>query len=94
MTEGFLQWGLVSVDCAGLWVRDRRELTEALDITPPFLRSNEADAGSWRYFCLLFTPKSVTNVAQALSSITVTGVSYLREDSVHRNFGSLFVAMV
>ena len=60
--EGFPQWALVSVDCAGLWVRDRRDLTEALDITPPFLRSSEADAGSWRYFCLLLTPKSVTNV--------------------------------
>ena len=41
-----LQWGLVSFDCSGFWVRDRNNLTEALDITPPFLRSAEGDAGS------------------------------------------------
>jgi aromatic-L-amino-acid decarboxylase len=40
------QWGLISLDCSGLWVRDRKDLTDALDITPPFLRSSESDAGS------------------------------------------------
>lgn len=46
VAEGVVQWGLVSLDCSGFWVRDRRNLIEALDITPPFLRSTEADDGS------------------------------------------------
>jgi len=46
ITEGAIQWGLVNFDCSGFWVRDRKDLTEALDITPPFLRSTEGDAGS------------------------------------------------
>ena len=46
IAEGVIQWGLVSFDCSGFWVRDRSNLTEALDITPPFLRSTEGDAGS------------------------------------------------
>jgi hypothetical protein len=45
--EGAIQWGLVSLDCSGMWVRNRKHLTEALDITPPFLRSSEGDAGSY-----------------------------------------------
>ena len=53
IAEGVVQWGLVSLECSGLWVRDRKNLTEALDVTPPFLRSTETDAGSrW----LLFLP--------------------------------------
>ena len=43
IAEGVVQWGLVSLDCSGLWVRDRQDLIEALDITPPFLRSTEGD---------------------------------------------------
>jgi aromatic-L-amino-acid decarboxylase len=39
IAEGVMQWGLVSLDCSGFWVRDRTNLTEALDVTPPFLRS-------------------------------------------------------
>ena len=46
IVEGAMQWGLVGLDCSGFWVRDRRDLTESLDITPPFLRSNEGDEGS------------------------------------------------
>ncbi|KAF9792658.1 pyridoxal phosphate-dependent transferase [Thelephora terrestris] len=42
----FHKWGLVSLDCSGMWVRNRKHLTEALDITPPFLRSSEGDAGT------------------------------------------------
>jgi len=42
----FHKWGLVSLDCSGMWVRNRGNLTEALDITPPFLRSSEGDAGT------------------------------------------------
>ncbi|KXN87356.1 Aromatic-L-amino-acid decarboxylase, partial [Leucoagaricus sp. SymC.cos] len=41
----FHKWGLVNFDCSTLWVRDRTLLTEALDITPPFLRSKESDSG-------------------------------------------------
>lgn len=44
--ENATQWGLVNFDCSVFWVRDRKNLTEALDITPPFLRSTEGDAGS------------------------------------------------
>lgn len=50
--QGSIQWGLVNFDCSGFWVRDRKDLTEALDITPPFLRSTEGDAGS----CLFLFP--------------------------------------
>ena len=46
ITESALQWGLVSLECSGLWVRDRKNLTEALDITPFFLRSTEGETGS------------------------------------------------
>lgn len=39
------QWGLVNFDASTLWVRDRKHLTDALDITPEFLRTKEGDAG-------------------------------------------------
>lgn len=39
------QWGLVNFDASTLWVRDRRYLTDALDVTPPFLRTTHGDAG-------------------------------------------------
>ncbi|KAF8198043.1 pyridoxal phosphate-dependent transferase, partial [Pholiota molesta] len=42
----FHKWGLVNFDCSTLWVRDRKHLTEALDITPPFLRTKHGDAGT------------------------------------------------
>ncbi|KAF8895716.1 pyridoxal phosphate-dependent transferase [Gymnopilus junonius] len=42
----FHKWGLVNFDCSTLWVRDRRNLTEALDITPVFLRTKQGDAGT------------------------------------------------
>jgi len=41
-----LQWGLMNFDAATLWVRQKTYLTEALDITPPFLRTKEGDAGT------------------------------------------------
>ncbi|TFK74562.1 hypothetical protein BDN72DRAFT_664561 [Pluteus cervinus] len=41
----FHKWGLVNFDASTLWVRDRKYLTEALDVTPPFLRTAEGDAG-------------------------------------------------
>ncbi|KJA20004.1 hypothetical protein HYPSUDRAFT_88967 [Hypholoma sublateritium FD-334 SS-4] len=42
----FHKWGLVNFDCSTLWVRDRKHLTDALDITPPFLRTKHGDAGT------------------------------------------------
>jgi len=36
----------VNFDCSTLWVRDRRHLTDALDITPIFLRTKHGDAGT------------------------------------------------
>lgn len=35
----------MNFDCSTLWVRDRQNLIEALDITPAFLRTKEGDAG-------------------------------------------------
>ena len=43
--EVISQWGLVNFDCSALWVRDRKNLTDALDITPIFLRTRHGDAG-------------------------------------------------
>ncbi|KDR75274.1 hypothetical protein GALMADRAFT_249272 [Galerina marginata CBS 339.88] len=42
----FHKWGLVNFDCSTLWVRDRKHLTDALDITPIFLRTKHGDAGT------------------------------------------------
>lgn len=41
-----LKWGLVNFDASTLWVRDRKHLTEALDVTPEFLRTKQGDAGA------------------------------------------------
>ncbi|KAF9018000.1 hypothetical protein BDZ89DRAFT_1165454 [Hymenopellis radicata] len=38
--------GSNQLDASTLWVRDRKYLTEALDITPPFLRTKQGDAGT------------------------------------------------
>lgn len=38
--------GLVTFDASCLWIRDRRLLTEALDVTPPFLRNRHTDEGT------------------------------------------------
>ncbi|KAJ7497029.1 pyridoxal phosphate-dependent transferase [Mycena latifolia] len=42
----FHKWGLTNFDASTLWVRDRKALTSALDITPPFLRTAHGDAGT------------------------------------------------
>ena len=36
----------MNFDASVLWVRDRRNLTDALDITPEFLRTKHGDAGN------------------------------------------------
>lgn len=40
-----MQWGLTNFDAATLFVRDRRNLTDALDVTPEYLRTEHGDAG-------------------------------------------------
>ncbi|KAJ3485385.1 hypothetical protein NLI96_g5001 [Meripilus lineatus] len=42
----FHKWGLVNFDASALWVRNRKNLTDALDITPEFLRSKHGDEGT------------------------------------------------
>jgi len=42
----FHKWGLVNFDCSTLWVRDRKHLIDALDITPAFLRTKHGDEGT------------------------------------------------
>ncbi|PAV17055.1 aromatic-L-amino-acid decarboxylase [Pyrrhoderma noxium] len=42
----FHKWGLVNFDCSAMWVRDRKHLTDTLDITPEFLRSKHGDEGT------------------------------------------------
>lgn len=46
-----LQWGLVNFDASTLWVRNRKHLTDALDVTPEFLRTKQGDAGIY-YLCV------------------------------------------
>ena len=41
----FHKWGLVAFDCSALWVRDRKVLTNALDVTPAYLRTKHGDTG-------------------------------------------------
>jgi aromatic-L-amino-acid decarboxylase len=40
------KWGLTNFDASTLWVRNRRWLNDALDITPEFLRTAHSDAGT------------------------------------------------
>jgi len=42
----FHKWGLVNFDASGFWVKNRKLLTDTLDITPEFLRSKQGDAGT------------------------------------------------
>ncbi|KAA1472514.1 hypothetical protein DENSPDRAFT_821425 [Dentipellis sp. KUC8613] len=42
----FHKWGLTNFDCSALWVRDRKLLTDALDVTPEYLRTKHGDAGT------------------------------------------------
>ena len=40
------KWGLTNFDASAFWVRDRRRLIDALEVTPEFLRTKEGDAGT------------------------------------------------
>lgn len=40
------KWGLTNFDASTLWVRNRRWLNDALDVTPEFLRTAQGDAGT------------------------------------------------
>ncbi|KAF8531528.1 pyridoxal phosphate-dependent transferase [Gautieria morchelliformis] len=42
----FHKWGLVNFDASTLWVRDRTLLTDALDVTPEFLRTRANKEGT------------------------------------------------
>nr|XP_018265527.1 aromatic-L-amino-acid decarboxylase [Kwoniella dejecticola CBS 10117]OBR87685.1 aromatic-L-amino-acid decarboxylase [Kwoniella dejecticola CBS 10117] len=42
----FHKWGLTTFDCSIFCVKNRKDLTQALDVTPTYLRSKEADAGT------------------------------------------------
>lgn len=42
----FHKWGLVNFDAALLWVKSREDLTDALDVTPEFLRTKQSEAGA------------------------------------------------
>ncbi|OBZ66739.1 Tyrosine decarboxylase 1 [Grifola frondosa] len=41
----FHKWGLINFDASMLWVRNRKHLTDALDVTPEILRSQQHIAG-------------------------------------------------
>lgn len=43
-STNYHKWGLVQLDCSPLWVRDRTALSNALTITPEFLRTRQGDA--------------------------------------------------
>ncbi|KDQ18690.1 hypothetical protein BOTBODRAFT_185213 [Botryobasidium botryosum FD-172 SS1] len=42
----FHKWGLVNFDASTLWVRERTDLTNALDLTPEYLRTKHGDSGA------------------------------------------------
>ncbi|KAF5345346.1 hypothetical protein D9758_008462 [Tetrapyrgos nigripes] len=45
-STNFHKMGLVNFDTSPLWVRNRKYLTDALDVNPPFLRTAAGDAGT------------------------------------------------
>ena len=71
----------MNFDCSTLWVRDRIHLTDALDITPAFLRTKHGDAGeSWTLQCA----RSLSDaVSKELSLIIETGILVSDVDFAH-----------
>ena len=51
------KWGLTNFDASTLWVRDRTNLTDALDITPEFLRTKHGDEGEFVVKVFFHKPK-------------------------------------
>jgi len=39
------QLGLTNIDCSAFWVRDRKSLNDAMDVSPEYLRTKQGDAG-------------------------------------------------
>jgi glutamate/tyrosine decarboxylase-like PLP-dependent enzyme len=82
----FHKWGLVAFDCSTLWVRDRRVLTNALDVTPAFLRTKHGDAGlvvDYRNWSLSVSASSLSFINGNLRSC----FDSLADDSGRSNFG-------
>jgi glutamate/tyrosine decarboxylase-like PLP-dependent enzyme len=78
------KWGLTNFDCSLLYVRERKDLTSALDVTPAYLRTKEGEAG----MSLLYTCASRLMVLQGPLSITATGSWRWAVDSVVCSCGS------
>ena len=85
----------MNFDCAALWVRNRRDLTDALDVTPEFLRSKQHDAGELLGIVRLCSMKAMKliSLSQDSSLITATGTSVSDVDSVLSRSGSCSEAM-
>lgn len=82
----WLQWGLVNFDASMLWVRNRLHLTDALDVTPEFLRTKQHDAGKSPVARQDILAKVTSG--QDLLSTTATGTSDLAGASAPSKFGS------
>jgi aromatic-L-amino-acid decarboxylase len=91
----FHKWGLVNFDASALWVRDRKALTNALDVTPEYLRTKEGDAGmviDYRNWQLALGRRSRSfKVWFVLRSFGIQGFqSHIRKGIEHaRTFASL-----
>lgn len=81
-----LQWGLVNFDASMLWVRNRLHLTDALDVTPEFLRTKQHDAGKPSTARRAITGELTSG--QDSSSTTETGTSGSAVVSAPSKFGS------
>jgi hypothetical protein len=72
--EAIFQWGMIQYEASTLWVRDRKALNEALDITPPFLRTPQGDAGTIHSFDDFFPTITLTVCLKELPRISATGI--------------------
>ncbi|KAK2463954.1 hypothetical protein APHAL10511_004005 [Amanita phalloides] len=45
LCTNFHKWGLTNFDISALWVKNRKLLTTALDVTPPYLRTKYSSTG-------------------------------------------------
>ncbi|KAG6867400.1 hypothetical protein C0993_003251, partial [Termitomyces sp. T159_Od127] len=44
----FHKWGLTNLDASTLWVRNRKHLTDAMEVTPPYLRTTQGTVIDYR----------------------------------------------